>query len=706
MRCFLLFSFLLGLLHAAQSETLDDANHCDSTKERIFSAKQRAYLKEKKVIRYCTQPDSLPYSSIEKGKFIGIGAGIIDLASKKSGIAFRLVPAKTWKESITKAVHRECDILPIASDAPSRRKYFSFTHSYYKEPLVLVTAKKTKYILNLDTILDKKFVAIGGHSYIEQLKQRYPEIRVDSVKTAQEGLALVESGKYYGYIDVLMSAAYAMQKGSMLNLKIATQFDMGIAVSFGVRNDDAMLLSIMDTIAKDISKGELQGIINRWISVNYTEPPGFKYLKELLFGIGIVLLLILFRAYLLKRKNRELELLKEELVLLNEKLESKAYTAILDLEKAQEIAKVGSWILHIPEEDLHWSKETYRMFGFAPDSVANLYEQFQASIHPDDVQLVFDAFEKALKDREEYICPHRIVLPNAEIKYVNERARITFGTAGNPLIAYGTVQDVTEIVLKERALKERDMFLLQQSRLAQMGEMLSMIAHQWKQPLSSIAATEIMIKTVVELEKYDLAQESEREEFTTFLMERLEKIALYVQNLSQTISNFSQFYKPNSASEHLSVDSAIKKADALIAESMQANTIALVYDLHADIKIDMHENEFMQVILNLITNAKEQLLEQQIAEAKIVVRTYSDNQSIVIEVEDNGGGIDASIIKKVFNPYFSTKLEKNGTGLGLYMSQMIIKKYHNGKIAVKNTKEGACFSIRLELNGGGLIDEV
>ena len=248
-------------------------------------------------------------------------------------------------------------------------------------------------------------------------------------------------------------------------------------------------------------------------------------------------------------------------------------------------------------------------------------------------------------------------------------------------------------------LKRKDAFLLHQSRLAQMGEMLSMIAHQWKQPLSAIASIEIMIRTTLELSKYDLSKEDEREAFLAFMRVRLEKIALYVKNLSNTIKDFSDFYKPNKLAQHASVDALILKAYELMKDMLSSNLITIDFNLHATTEIEVHENELIQVVLNLLQNAKDQLLEKKISKGWIKVDSYEEEEYIFVRIEDNAGGVPEELLESIFDPYFSTKLEKNGTGLGLYMCKMILTEYHDGDISVQNSADGAIFTIKIKKSG-------
>jgi C4-dicarboxylate-specific signal transduction histidine kinase/ABC-type nitrate/sulfonate/bicarbonate transport system substrate-binding protein len=684
------------------TEPLNLKNLIYDSNRVYFTKKEQEYLQKRRYIKFCTQPDSLPYSAIENSHFIGIGANLLDLIEKNTQIKFKLYETKTWEESLEAIAKRECDFLPMAAETQARNSYVNFTQNYYYEPLVLVTREDKNYILDIGSVIHKEFSVVKGNSFIEYLKRKYPSLKLHEVDTIGEGLLGVEQGKYFAHIDIMMSAAYYIQHNAKQHLKINGQFNDSVSVCFAVRNDDPILFGIMNKLVGNIHVEELQNILNKWVSVNYTKGVNYKYIKEIVVLTLIFLLGLLYRGSLLKKQNSALEGLQGELIELNETLETRVEEAVYELEVAQEIGKIGSWIYDLEKNQLKWSKQCYTIFDIPKEKVNNLYESFQGRIHPDDLSMVEKNYEESLNHQKYYEVQHRLLMADDSIKYVYERGKTIFSHDGKALKTYGTVQDITEKVLNQEELNKKDAFLLHQSRLAQMGEMLSMIAHQWKQPLSAIASTEITLKTAVELEKYDLYDKTQQQEFLTFLLDRLDKIALYVQNLGKTIDNFSNYYKPNKASSLVSLDSIIQKSMELIQDSLKSALIEWEEDLNSKDKISAHENELMQVVLNILNNAKDQLINNNIENPKIILRSYTLQKSVVLEIEDNAGGVKEDILPKIFDPYFSTKREKNGTGLGLYMSKMIVEEYHDGHLMVENTKEGAKFMIKVNKEG---IDE-
>ncbi len=243
-------------------------------------------------------------------------------------------------------------------------------------------------------------------------------------------------------------------------------------------------------------------------------------------------------------------------------------------------------------------------------------------------------------------------------------------------------KDLEDKVKREVELnRQKDKKLLQQSRLAQMGEMLSMIAHQWRQPLAAISSSSSSIIIKSQLNKLD--------EKTT--LELAEKISEYSQDLSATIDDFRDFFKPNREKTDTTYSKLIEGVLAIVEVSIINKNINIVKNLDSNDIFNTYPNELKQVILNLIKNAEDILLEKKIENPTITIETSHR----ILRVSDNGGGIPEDIIDNIFNPYFSTKLEKNGTGLGLYMSKTIVEEHCAGTLNVLNAKEGAIFSIEL-----------
>jgi len=253
-------------------------------------------------------------------------------------------------------------------------------------------------------------------------------------------------------------------------------------------------------------------------------------------------------------------------------------------------------------------------------------------------------------------------------------------------------QRVNEEIDKNR-MQEKHM--LHQSRLAQMGETLSMIAHQWRQPLATINAIIASTKLRYELQDFDLDKKNDKEALITYTHDQLDRIENSIISLSEIIDDFKDFYKPTKNKVAIEIHKPIQRALNLIEASFISKHIncEIIYEDRSKVKV--HFNELTQVLLNLFQNAMEEMLEHDTPHPTVSVKTFSDERYTYIEICDNGEGIDEKLAEKIFDPYFSTKEEKNGSGLGLYMSKMIIEEHHHGKFYLKKESKQTCFVIAL-----------
>jgi len=243
---------------------------------------------------------------------------------------------------------------------------------------------------------------------------------------------------------------------------------------------------------------------------------------------------------------------------------------------------------------------------------------------------------------------------------------------------------------EENLLKER--LMLQQSRHAAMGEMISAIAHQWRQPLNALAITLANLKDSFEYGELDQA----------VMADSMATSNRLIQKMSTTIDDFRNFFRPRQRREKFQVEAAIHDAVKLVEASLSNNNIELTLDCDDGIEAYGANNELGQVVLNLIVNAKEASLERKIAAPRIAVSLKLCGEEASITVEDNAGGIDPQVGECIFDPYFTTKTM--GTGIGLYMARIIVERHLNGNIAFANTGEGTRFTITFPLKQANSTD--
>ncbi len=234
--------------------------------------------------------------------------------------------------------------------------------------------------------------------------------------------------------------------------------------------------------------------------------------------------------------------------------------------------------------------------------------------------------------------------------------------------------------------KEQQLLMLHQNRLAQMGELISMIAHQWRQPLNNMALITQLIVNKYNKNKLD------DKAFEYFKTNSKKQIDL----MSKTIDDFRNFFEVQHEQHNFSLRNTIKNSLDISKPIFEKSNINLELEIDSNIVVNGYENSFAQVLLNILNNAKDALMEKDIEDKKIIIKIDKNEDGVVVSIEDNAGGIDEEIIDKIFDPYFSTKKDKNGTGLGLYMSKMIIEEQMDAKLRVTNTELGAKFTILMK----------
>lgn len=243
---------------------------------------------------------------------------------------------------------------------------------------------------------------------------------------------------------------------------------------------------------------------------------------------------------------------------------------------------------------------------------------------------------------------------------------------------------VTEELERNR---EQEQLLVQKSRLIALGEMISNIAHQWRQPLSELSSILMNIKfkhSMGKLDKESMDKKSKEAE-------------IVLDYMSHTIDDFRNFFMPKKDKEEFFLIDAIKSVMTIISSALEYNNIKVEVNIDDDLKLNTYINEYEQVLLNIISNAKDVLIQNKIENPLIKIFAEKQSNHIILYIEDNAGGVQVNPKSKIFEPYFTTKNDSDGTGIGLYMSKLIIDKNMKGKLRVKNTNYGARFIINVPI---------
>ncbi len=522
-----------------------------------FNKKEKIYVKNKKVLKVCTNPNWYPIEFTKNGKPKGITIDILTKISKQVGFKLKFIKTNSWSQSQIFLKEKKCDILSSASKTKKREQYANFTKPYLSYDLAIVTKNDKPVVDKLSNIIDKPMSRKVGSGLSMILKQKYPNIKINETITNLDTFRDIQNDKSYFTLTTFPVLSYNQKRYDLNNLYVSGYSDIKLRLRFAIRNDDKILLSIMNKSIDLVSKDVIKVINNKWTTQEIIKKTDYFWIWLILF-ISSVIILIILVAY------RKQKLLKKEILKLN----------------------------------------------------------------------------NSLKDKVKY-----------EVKK-NE---------------------------------EQQLMMLQQSRLAQMGEMISMIAHQWRQPLNTLA---ILNQTIIL--KYNRKKLDDK--VIEYFKQNSKK---QIENMSNTIDDFRNFFKPRKDKLEFSINKNIINVINMLDPIFTKVGIVINFKYKEDITMLGYGNELGQVLLNILNNSKDAIVENDIKQGTINIYLENKENKVILTITDNAGGIPKDIIDKIFDPYFSTKHNKNGTGLGLYMSKIIIQEHFKGKIEVKNDKNGAVFNILL-----------
>jgi signal transduction histidine kinase/ABC-type nitrate/sulfonate/bicarbonate transport system substrate-binding protein len=520
-----------------------------------FSSLEVEYLEKRDDITMCVVPNFMPYSDINDGKFIGFIAEYVSLIESKIKKPIKLIPTKSWSESLALAESGKCDILPSAVWTKERENKFSFTKAYLNIPFVLLTKSNTSFINNLNTLKNKKISVTENYVLLDLLKEKYKDIDFIAVKDIDEGINNILDGKTFGHIDAISTSWYKLQTKYLTKISISAKLDENVDISIATIRDN-VLYSIFQKAVLSIDEYSKNELLNRWTFTEYQKEFDYSIIWKITILILGIFAAILYRQRFLKNLNNSL------------------------LQKVDEKTK--------------------------------------------------------------------------KLRDINNQLEIRIK------------KEVEENLKKDRLLS-------QQQKMVSMGQMIENIAHQWRQPLSVITTSISGIKLKKMLNDLD----------DDFLNKTLDSVMNTSQYLSNTIDDFRYFFKPQKEKEKFYLEKCCNKTIELLSPNFTENNIKVICRVD-DIEIFGYETELIQVLINILNNSKDALSLVENQERLIFINILKENGKALIKIKDNAGGIPDDVLSQIFEPYFTTKHQAQGTGIGLYMCQEIIYKHMNGHIDIAN----------------------
>ncbi len=426
-----------------------------------------------------------------------------------------------------------------------------------------------------------------------------------------------------------------------------------------------------------------------------------------------------FDKYLLKpfKLSTLLKILKEIIYILEQDIRLNKSEERLKL--ALEGAGDGLWDWNIQTNKVYYSSRWFKILGYRDGELNYNFDTFKKVCYPNDFKKVIEKIKSNLiKKSNNYEIEHRMVKKNGDILWILDRGKTLFNEHNEAIRMVGHITDITDrknmentLCEKTRLLKELnqslekrvlqevnkrragDQLLIQQSKMAAMGEMIGAIAHQWKQPLNVLS---LLLQDLEEMYEFEELNEKNLTEVIGSSMKQIDF-------MSETVNDFRNFFKPTKEKSLFSIKNAIEKIYNLLSPQFKSHYIDVNIE-GSDVETSGYSNEFKQVILNILNNAKDAIDNKRELSSKenisfkgeINININIKSNLIFIEVYDNGNGIPKDIKKTLFNPYITTKGE-GGTGVGLYMSKTIIEENMGGKLYFEDVTNGAKFIIELPI---------
>ena len=372
-----------------------------------------------------------------------------------------------------------------------------------------------------------------------------------------------------------------------------------------------------------------------------------------------------------------------------------------------------SEIIFIIDKDVCWSflsPAWFEITGFSVEET--LGQKVVAYIYPDDYSdEVRSLLNQLIKQKIDILETNiRFITKSGEFRWMEVYAQTVMDEDQKVIGFSGSMNDITiqklateelrlkqaqleemnrnlEIIVQKEVAKnrEKDLLLIQQSRLAAMGEMIGNIAHQWRQPLNAIG---LVIQNILDAYEYS-------ELTKDYLEKQVVKAGDIIHFMSQTIDDFRNFFKQDKEKRDFSLKETIVKTISFVEAGFKNHNIQLELDIGEDIIVHGYPNEYSQVLLNILNNAKDAYLNENKRRRWVKISASAADKRSVVVIRDNAGGISEKIISKIFEPYFTTKEPGKGTGIGLYMSKAIIEKNMGGSLAARNIGNGAEFRIEV-----------
>lgn len=708
-RHFLLFFFLIALFGSSTMLTVHAANQKPSID---LTPQEQEFLETHPIVHLAIDISWPPFEYIdENGIYRGLASEYMQIISERLGVPLVPEKEKAWADVVEMVKKRELDAYSCAVATDSRQKYMNFTLPYLSFPMVIITSDQVSFINGLDALKDKKIAVAKSYATHDILSQKHPELDLLVADSIQKGLKSVSHGQAFAFIGNIASVGHVIKEEGITNVKISGELPYRFELAIGVRNDWPELVPIFQKALDSISEKEREVIHQKYITLKFEKGYDYTLIWEILGGFVLIAAVLIYWNRTLFREIKRRKIAEEKLSESRKRLE-------LSLQGAN----LGTWDWNLKTGQVLVDQRWASMLGYRLPDIKLNSDTISDYVHPDDMSDVTDQIQKHLSGQVSfYEADIRFKTASGGYKWIRAGGQVVeWDEKSQPSRMVGVHLDTdekkrTEVELLEakselesrnrelrdinrdlavrvseeiEKYKQQETMLIQQSKMAAMGEMIGAIAHQWKQPLNNIA---IQIQEVD-----DLVQEEKLDHQSLAHIRRT--VLDQVQFMSETINDFRNFFVPSKQKHVFNVAMNCQNVLNILKAEFQVMSIQVNMDDAAGFYTNGYANEFKQVILNLLNNARDSLKQNRPQKPCISILFETSDNLGKIRILDNGGGIPEELLpNKLFEAYVSTKGDQ-GTGIGLQISKTIIETNMDGRLYAQNTAEGAEFIIELPLS--------
>lgn len=696
-----------------QSASIDGIN-IESIKSKIkLSAAERTWLGQHKTVTVRVG-DWPPFMMTQNG-ISGISIDYLNLISAVHGINFRYLTQKniSWPDTLQSISERNrIDMVPTIQQTAERREYMTFTIPYQELPWVIIARNDAEFIGGIDDLKTKTISIQSKFILQKKLEQQYPYFHlkiVNSRTPTLDSLKDVSAQKSYATINALPVAVYFIRHYGLSNLKVAapTRFD-DLELAMGIRKDWPELATIINKTIKAMTSRDVAAINNTWLSVEY-DPGISKHEAKLLTLSGVAVILFICGLFAFAHRTLKRSLARHTEELTAELAERKRIEKELRVSEERYAAALravsdGIWDWDLKTDKVYFSPRYFEMLGYHPDELPQKHETWYNLVHPNDQERVKKVVRDYLDEFSEtnqnslYSMEFRMKAKNGEWKWIFSRGRVPeVDDNGVPVRLIGTHMDITE-------KKKTEQLMVQTEKMMSIGGLAAGMAHEINNPLAGVLGHTQNLqnrlfknikKNIDTAEKHgftleqlhDYMDDRDIPRMIEGIQESGNRAAKIVSNMICFSRQSEKAYIPCDMVNLLDKAIELSTSDFNLDKLYDFKQINIIREYDQEIPpVYCEGTEIQQVFMNLLKNGAEAMFEKEYQQnaPHFICRIKKNEQTVSVEIEDNGPGINYETRSRIFEPFYTTKDVGKGTGLGLSVSYFIIESHHQGSLSVES----------------------